>query len=191
MCTSLTLNRLSFMALPQQKFREIVFQVLYSLELGGSEKDQIISLIMKELQVTRRSVREAFERVEKILQQQFEIDATLARISTSYTFERIQTVEKNILRLSVYDLHYDKEIPPKVVIAEGMRLARKFGSPESANFVNALLDAIYKESLGQPKNLDEIKVLAETLQKNEDLIQEKMETLRNAEAHLETSDPTE
>lgn len=179
------------MALPLQKFREIVFQVLYSLELGGSAKDEIITLIMKELQVTKRSVREAFDRVEKIQEHQQEIDGILTRISTSYTFERIQTVEKNILRLSLYELLHDEGLPKKVVIAEGMRLARKFGSPESANFVNALLDAVYKETLGQPKNLEEIKNLAETLQKNEDLIQEKMETLRNAEAQIETIHPAE
>lgn len=179
------------MALPQQKFRELVFQVLYSLELGGSEKDEIIALLMKELQVTRRSVREAYERVENILSKQSEIDDILRRISTSYSFERIQTVEKNILRLSLYELLHDEELPKKVVIAEAVRLARKFGTPESANFVNALLDAVYKESLGEPKDLEAIKLLAETLQKNEDQIQEKLEELRNAEALPEKGHPSE
>ena len=130
------------MALPQQKFREIVFQALYSLELGGSDKDEIISLLMKELQVTKKTVREAFDQVLKIVACKEEIDALIAKTSTSYAFERIQTVEKNILRLSCYELLHDPEMPPKVVIAEGLRLARKFGTPESANFVNALLDVI-------------------------------------------------
>jgi N utilization substance protein B len=179
------------MALPQQKFREIVFQALYSLELGGSDKDQIISMLMKELQVTKRTVKEAFDQADKIIALQGEIDALIAKTSTSYAFERIQTVEKNILRLSCYELLHCPDVPAKVAISEGMRLARKFGTPESANFVNALLDAIYKESQGEPKNVDQIKILAETLQKNEDLIQEKMESLLNAEKSLETSDPAE
>lgn len=179
------------MALPQQKFREVVFQILYCLELGGSEKDEIIALIMKELEITRRAAREAYERVEKILSEKNEADEILKRISTSYSFERIQTVEKNILRLSIYELLHDEALPKKVVIAEGMRLARKFGTPESANFINALLDAVYKESLGEPKDLDKIKLLAETLQKNEDQIQEKMETLLNADAPPETTDSAE
>jgi len=179
------------MALPQQKFRELVFQVLYSLELGGSEKDEIITLLMKELQVTRRSVREAYEKVERILTKRAEIDEILTRISISYSFERIQTVEKNILRLSLYELLHEEDLPKKVVIAEAVRLARKFGTPESANFVNALLDAVYKESLGEPKDLESIKLLAETLQKNEDQIQEKLQELRDAEAIPEKEHPAE
>lgn len=179
------------MALPQQKFREIVFQVLYCLELGGSAEDEIISLIMKELQVTKRSVRQAYEQVGKIIEKQQKIDDTIRAISTSYTFERIQTVEKNILRLSIYELLFDDQIPKKVIIAEGMRLARKFGTPESASFVNALLDAVYKETLGESKDLETIQILADTLEKTEEIIHEKMEALRDATIELETVDPTE
>ncbi len=179
------------MALPQQKFREIVFQVLYCLELGGSAEDEIVSLIMKELQVTKRSVRLAYQQVGKILEKQQIIDETIRAISTSFSFERIQTVEKNILRLSIYELLFDDQLPKKVVIAEGMRLARKFGTPESANFVNALLDAVYKDTLGESKDLEAIKLLAETLEKNEEIIHEKMEELRDAKIELEKVDPTE
>lgn len=179
------------MSLPQQKFREIVFQALYAEQLGSTEKEEMIALLMRELEVTKKSVREALARVEAILPHLPEIDLLLGKTSTSYTFERIQTVEKNILRLSVYELLYDESVPKKVAIAEGMRLARKFGTPESAQFVNALLDTIYKQMVGQPTDPEEIKKLAETLQKNEDLIQEKMETLRDAEGKLEAIDPTE
>ncbi len=134
------------MALPQQKFREIVFQLLYSQELGSTDQEAIIKLLMKELQVTKKSVKEAFEEVDQIIKHKAEIDAILSKFSTSYSFERIQTVEKNILRLALYEFFHEESIPKKVVISEGMRLARKFGSPESANFVNALLDTVYQNS---------------------------------------------
>lgn len=64
--------------------------------------------------------------------------------STSYEFERIPRIERNVLRLGVYEIMYDSDIPPKVAIAEAIRLTRKFATPESATFVNAILDSILK-----------------------------------------------
>ena len=137
------------MALPQEKFREIVFQLLYSYDLSYSTEEEMHALLTKELAVTKKNVREAQEKVNLIHQNQDEIDLLIGKASLSYTFERIQTVERNILRLGVFEILYDKEIPPKVAIAEALRLARKFGTPESATFVNAVLDSIYKTMMGE------------------------------------------
>lgn len=136
------------MAVPQQKFREIVFQMLYSSDLGRASEEDMLPLLMEELSVPKQAVKIAQERVRNIFDKQKEIDKTIAKISTSYEFDRIQSVERNVLRLGVFELLYDDSIPPKVAIAEALRLARKFGSPESAAFVNAVLDHIYKASQG-------------------------------------------
>ena len=101
-----------------------------------------------------------------------EIDAVIAKTSQSYAFERIQSVERNILRLAVYELLYDPEMPPKVALAEAVRLTRKFGSPEAAAFVNALLDGIYKSSQGIKISHVEIDQSATALQKSEEVSRE-------------------
>jgi N utilization substance protein B len=54
-------------------------------------------------------------------------------------------VERNLLRLGAYEIYFSKSVPPKVAISEAVRLARKFASSESANFINAILDALYKK----------------------------------------------
>ena len=137
------------MSLPLQKFRELVFQMLYSRDIGNATDEDMTPLLMGELAVTKQSVRQAQERVHAILEKQADIDEKIAQSSQSYAFERIQSVERNVLRIGVYELFYDPEIPPKVAIAEAMRLARKFGSPESATFVNAILDHLYKSKNGE------------------------------------------
>lgn len=142
------------MSLPQQKFREMVFQVLYSKDSGYATPEAMVELMMHELNLSKKYAKQAYERVEKIFQNLDNIDSLISSVSTSYDFSRIQTVAKNILRLGVYELLFDSTIPPKVAIAEAMRLARKFGSPESALFVNALLDKLYQASLGI--NVDDI-----------------------------------
>lgn len=137
------------MAVPVQKLREIVFQMLYSTDLGRSTDENMLDLLTKELAVTKKVVKDVQARVHLIREQIKEIDALIAKTSKSYEFERIQSVERNILRLGAFELLYDSTIPPKVAIAEALRLARKFSTKESASFINAILDAIYKSSIGE------------------------------------------
>jgi transcription antitermination protein NusB len=160
------------MSLPQQKSREIVFQLLYSYDIGQPQDDDMMELIMKELAVTKKNVRHAQERAHLIQEKLSEIDQRIAEASLSYAFERIQSVERNILRLGVYEILFDHTIPAKVAITEGMRLARKFGSPEAANFVNALLDQIYKKSEGKPVDPTQISMSAHQLIESEKLATE-------------------
>lgn len=134
------------MPIPQQKFREIVFQLLYSINNGFANENDLITLIMGELNVTKNNVKKALERVHEIIQKQPKIDPLIESMSTTYDFERIQTVTKDILRLGVFELLYDSKIPPKVAITEAMRLARKFGAPESGLFVNAILDQLHQKT---------------------------------------------
>jgi N utilization substance protein B len=159
------------MTLPQAKFREIVFQLLYSRNCSGASDDDMIPLIMKELAVTKSTVREALEKVERILAQQGKIDEAIAKTSLSYTFQRIQSVELNILRLGTFELLYDDNIPPLVAISEAMRLARKFGSPESASFVNAILDNLYKSMQGEQVDSAIIEKSLAIMEENETLSQ--------------------
>jgi len=160
------------MALPQQKFREIVFLLLYSHDMGKASDEETLKLIMKELEVTKKSVTSAQERMFLILEKQDELDKMITSVSTSYEFERIQSVERNVLRLGVFELFFDTEVPPKVAIAEAMRLTRKFSTPESSNFVNALLDTLYKKSIGENVNLVNITLTADSLIKSEEFSHE-------------------
>ena len=134
------------MALPPQKFREIVFQMLYSRDFEAGDEGEMIPFLMEELKVTRRSMLEAEARVCAILAKRSEIDERIRPVSKEYSFERISRVEKSILRLGVFEILYDDSIPPKVAISEAIRLCRKFGTPESSHFVNAILDAVFHAS---------------------------------------------
>lgn len=136
------------MAIPPQKFREIVFQILYSCDLSGVVGDELIPLLMKELAASRGTILKARDRAQEVLAKRAEIDALIGRISRGYDFSRIQSVERNALRLGAYELLFEQEVPPKVAISEAMRICRKFSTPEAASFVNAILDAIYKSSQG-------------------------------------------
>lgn len=135
------------MPLPPQKFREIVAQLLYSQSFEKLDPTESIPFIMQELKVTRRSTLDAHAKVDRVVEKMGEIDRQIEEASKEYTFDRISRVEKTILRLALYELLHEPELPGKVVIAEAIRLCRKFGTPESASFVNAILDPIYKKQV--------------------------------------------
>ncbi len=136
------------MSLPQTKLREAVFYVIFSQDFLGESQDKetadTIAMIMEILEMSRTNVRIAWERAELILEKRDEIDAILKDYITSYGIDRVSCIERNVLRLSAYELLFDKEIPEVVAIAEGMRLGRKFGVIQGANFINGVLDALYK-----------------------------------------------
>ena len=100
----------------------------------------------------------------------------LAPCSLNYDFDRIQTVTKNILRLAVFELFFDPSIPPKVAIAEAIRLSRKFSTPESAAFVNALLDHLYRQSRGEEGNQQKLEQTSHDFMQSETLASDAAQT---------------
>ena len=133
------------MSFSQQKFREIVLQVLFSIDVGESQEEDIIPFVMNELSVTRKIVRAAYQQAFTIWEKRQEIDQKIQRLSLEYALERIGRVERNILRLGIFELCNVPELASEIVIAESIRLSRKFSTFESANFVNAIMDAFHKE----------------------------------------------
>ena len=131
------------MAIPQAKFREIVFQLLYSFDMAQADDEDMIAMMMPQLEVTKNNILDALVRRKEVQEKFEEIDQLIAQTSESYEFERIPCIERNILRLGIFELLFSS-IPHKVAIAEAIRLTRKFATPEAATFVNAILDKLYQ-----------------------------------------------
>lgn len=133
-----------FMTLPQAKFREAVFYALFSWDFLKTSEEEMVSMLMHELAMSKKNVKEALEKAERIMQQHEIIDEKIREHIHDYHLARISYIERNILRLATYELLFDHSIPEVVAIAEGIRLCRKFGTHEAAHFINGVLDAIYK-----------------------------------------------
>ncbi len=131
--------------LPPQKKREIVFHLLYSLDFALCEEEEIFPFLMQHHKVTRKTLFAVEAYTKEVRLQLSSIDEMVRNTAEEYEFERIPRVERNILRLGIYELCFLKEIPPKVAISEAIRLTRKFATAESAHFVNAILDTLYKK----------------------------------------------
>lgn len=91
----------------------------------------------------------ASELIEGVIDHIQKIDDMITTYAPEWPLEKITLVDRNILRIGVFELQYNKEIPPKVAINEAIELAKSFGGESSGRFVNGVLGAIYKKMLAE------------------------------------------
>jgi len=125
--------------------RELALKFLYQLEFNEEGfKDQMASF--EDRLSCQEEVKDFMqELVSKVVGHRKEIDFTLQKYSEHWTLDRMTVIDRNILRLGVCELMYSQTIPPKVAINEAVEIAKKYGSEESPDFINGILDKIFKE----------------------------------------------
>ncbi len=84
--------------------------------------------------------------VSGVLEKKAEIDSAIESCSDNWSVERMSVIDRNILRIAVYELLFCLETPYKVVIDEAVELAKAYGTEESSAFVNGVLDKVYRDA---------------------------------------------
>jgi N utilization substance protein B len=108
---------------------------------GGRDLDRIASQVWDDLAVAADERVIANRLIATIVGSQAELDRELAEVTTNWRMERLGVVERAVLRLAAAEL-LRGETPPRVVIQEGVKLAERYGSAQSARFVNGVLDTL-------------------------------------------------
>jgi len=125
--------------------RELTMQALYQLDVQGEDAFEFLMTFFRESDsddFVRNLASEWSKGAWENLQQ---CDDLIAGSTIKWQFTRLSPVDKSILRLSVYQLKFCADIPPKVVINEAIELAKKYSSDKSPAFVNGVLDAVLKK----------------------------------------------
>ncbi len=131
----------------RREMREHIFKLLFLREFNQSEEmPEQIRMYFESLEELA-PMNEAYmqNKYEKILECLAEIDEILNQSSSGWKVSRMSKVDVNILRLAVYEMKYDEDVPVKVAINEAVELAKKFGGDDSSSFVNGILGKIAKE----------------------------------------------
>ena len=124
----------------RRRARELALQMLYQNELAGAEEGRVDG-DFEELRKADESVRSfALQLFNGTMSHRLEIDQVLAEQTAHWRLDRLATVDRNILRMAIYELVYEVETPAAVVIDEAIEVAKKFGAADSARFVNGVLD---------------------------------------------------
>lgn len=128
--------------------REWALQFLYQAEFCGERRPEDITFFWRHFQKRETVPPYLQELVTGVATHQEELDALIARYSEHWRLERMTVVDRNLLRLAIYELLYQLQIPPKVVINEAVEMAKRYGTEASGAFVNGLLDRI-REAVGR------------------------------------------
>ena len=116
--------------------------MLFQLDLAGGRPEEIFESFW-EGQETDVEGREFAERlVNGVIGERERLDRTIAAAAENWRVERMAVVDRNVLRLAVYELSRDDETPAAVVIDEAVEIAKRFGSEQSGAFINGVLDAV-------------------------------------------------
>jgi N utilization substance protein B len=127
----------------RRRAREIALQVLYQLDIDPQDPKKVVAFHWENFQPSEQAREFCLRLVEGVLQNQKEIDPLIEEKSENWTLKRMAVVDRNILRLAVFELRYCPDIPFKVTLNEAIELAKKFGADDSGAFINGILDKIY------------------------------------------------
>ena len=128
----------------RRRARELALQLLYQYELTGASPE-VMQAAFEEWRSATDGVRAFADLLLRgSLEQQEEIDAELGQQTAHWRLERLAAVDRNILRLAMFELLFETDTPHAVVINEAIEIAKKFGAKDSARFVNGVLDGFVK-----------------------------------------------
>jgi N utilization substance protein B len=154
--------------------RSIAFQTLFEWDFNNEEGSQAIGILNNNIAEFAPGITETdyiFSLVHGVIEKQKTLDAIIEKAAPDWPIEKISYVDKNSLRIGLFELLYANriEVPPKVAINEAIEIAKVFGGDTSGKFVNGVLGTVYKE-IGEPgkndsgkKNLDPSKFPVEML----------------------------
>ena len=128
----------------RRRARELALQLLYQFELTDAAPEEM-QAGFEEWKSAGENVREFADNLLRgALDKIDEIDAELVKQTTHWRLERLAAVDRNILRLAMYELIYESDTPHAVVIDEAIEIAKKYGAKDSGRFVNGVLDGFVR-----------------------------------------------
>jgi len=132
----------------RREAREIALKILYELDLNPEDPDEVLKRWREEKVLSGDSWEFIKRLVKGVTHNKDVLDGYIQQVAHRWKVERMDKVDRNILRMGVYELLFCDDIPLKVAINEAVELGKKFGSSdESKGFINAILDKIAKTTL--------------------------------------------
>jgi N utilization substance protein B len=128
--------------------RSIAMQALFEWDFKGQPADVLPVIMERDLKEFGPGLDEtefAKEIIDEVYKNIKDIDEIIAKYAPQWPIEQITIIDRNVLRIGIYELKFNDAVPPKVAINEAIELAKNFGGPSSGRFVNGVLGAIYKD----------------------------------------------
>ncbi len=126
----------------RRKGRELALQALYQAEISGCDPARSVAEFWEHCDAGKAAREFGAALVRGVLAERERIDNVIASASEHWRFGRLSQVDRNVLRVATYELLCCRDVPASVAIDEAIEIARRYGTDESAAFVNGVLDQV-------------------------------------------------
>jgi N utilization substance protein B len=126
----------------RRKVRAIALKVLYEVDSVGHDVDETLNRFLAEEELSEENAVFARELVSGVVRNREKIDHNIQSFAPAWPVEQISVVDRNIMRLAIFEILIDNKVPVKVAINEAVELAKTFGSDNSSKFVNGVLGTV-------------------------------------------------
>ena len=126
----------------RRKARAIALQTLYEVDSVGHDIEDTVANLLRNVNLSEENVAFVRELAKGVIQNRDEIDRNIRNFAPVWPLEQIPLIDRNILRLAIFEILFDNEVPVKVAINEAVELAKTFGSDNSARFINGVLGSV-------------------------------------------------
>jgi len=130
------------MAGVRRRARELALQALYEIDSVGHDKKKILEYALSDDRISQENKDFIRELVSGVLQNKERIDTYIKKFAPAWPVEQIAIIDRNILRLAIFEILLNNKVPVKVAINEAVELAKTFGSDNSPKFVNGVLGSV-------------------------------------------------
>ena len=132
----------------RRKSREMALQILYQMDFVELAPEKAIDVFCNSFATDDLDCEFIARLVTGVLENMDDIDEILSGISSKWRLDRMCTTDRNILRMSAFEIRYCQDIPPKVTISEAVEIGKRFGTEESGAFINGLLHNLITQTGG-------------------------------------------
>lgn len=129
----------------RHKAREFTLQILYQHDQIGTSIETVLNLFWRDIQVPPEIRTFSDRLVFGVLNHIEKIDSLLAQYSENWSLERMNGVDRNVLRIATFEVLLCPEIPKNVTINEAVEIGKRFGSEDSGAFINGIIDKIARD----------------------------------------------
>ncbi len=130
------------MAGARRKARGLALQALYEIDSVGHKAEEVVNYLLAEEALSSDNASFVRELVNGVIQNKEKIDENIKNFAPAWPVAQISVVDRNIMRLAIFEILLDNRVPVKVAINEAVELAKAFGSDNSSKFVNGVLGSV-------------------------------------------------
>lgn len=130
------------MAGVRSKTRAVALQALYEIDSSGHKTDEVLKRLLSQEKLPEENVSFAYELVNGVISNKEEIDSNIHAFAPAWPVDQIPVIDRNILRLAIFEILINNKVPVKVAINEAIELAKTFGADNSSKFINGVLGSV-------------------------------------------------